>query len=254
MISNRAHRLKRTMRLATLTLGISVFVLIAGNSSGDALSPPSFKIITVKNLTDEAKVESLLESFSDPADSKSRYKVGSIEKQQDGKERLMVKGRNVFEGYNLSQASSSSDGTIAVSSYSDLRHQIDGDGSDPVFDSKTGKLAAAISSVWIIDPSGVKHQVTPDTMHAAYPVLSRNGQWLAFSGQTLSEKGISGKKQVYVVSLQNGIASAPVSLELPSKGEIIPVKWDNDKLVVLTTEDENSSSYQLTWIQVRPGQ
>jgi Tol biopolymer transport system component len=219
------------------------------NAYGDASSPPSFKVIAVKNLTDDAKVESLLAN-SDPTDSVSRYKVGTIQRQQDGKEWLIVKGQRVFDGYTLSRATSSSDGTIAVSSYSDLHNQIDGDGSDAVFD-KTGKLIQAISSVWIIDPSGAKHKITSDTMHATDPIISRDGHWLAFSGQALNDKGIPGEKQVYVVSLQNGNASAPVSLNLPSKGAIVPVKWDKkDQLVVLTTEDENSSTYQLTWVQI----
>ncbi len=252
MISNRTSRLWKVIRSIGFILGISAAFLVAGNSYGDAPSPPSFKVLKVKDLTDDAKVESLLES-SDPSDDKTRYKVGSVQKQQDGKQGLMVKGQKIFEGYNLSPATSSSDGTIAVSSYTDLHHQIDGDGSDPVIDPKTGKLAAAISSVWIIDASGAKHKLTPDTMHATYPVLSRDGHWLAFSGQALNDKGISGAKQVYVVSLQNGVASTPVSLNLPSKGAIIPVKWDKaDQLVVLTTEDENSSTYQLTWVQITP--
>jgi Tol biopolymer transport system component len=235
-------------------LGIQVSVFFVENSYSDPPSPPSFKIIAVKNLTDDVKAESSLENFSDPFDSNARYNVGSIQKMQDGKELLILKEKKVFEGYNLSRASSSSDGMIAVSSYSGLRHQIDGDGSDPIIDPKTGNLAAAISSVWIIDPSGAKHKITPDTMHAVYPVLSRDGHWLAFSGQTWDEKGGSGDIQIYVVSLKNGVASAPVSLNLPSKGEIIPVKWDNEQLVVLTTEEENSSTYQLTWIHIMPGQ
>jgi hypothetical protein len=253
MISNRTNTLAKVIRSAGFILGILVSFLVAGISYGNAPSPPSFKVIKVKDLTDDTKVESLLEN-SDPSDSNSRYKVGSVQKQRDGKEWLMVKGQKVFEGYNLSRASSTSDGTIAVSSYSGLHHQIDGDGSDPIIDPKTGRISAAISSVWLIDASGAKHKITSNAIHATYPVLSRDGHWLAFSGQALSDKGVSGEMQVYVVSLQNATASDPVCLNLPSKGQIIPVKWDkDDKLVVLTTEEENSSTYQLTWVQITPG-
>ena len=259
MISNKTRGLRKTIRLIGFILGISASFLVAGNSYGDAPSPPSFKVIKVKDLTDDTKVESLLEN-ADPSDSNSRYKVGSVEKQQDGNEWLTVKGQKVFEGYNLSRASSSSDGVIAVSSFSGLHNQINGDGSDAVLDKKTGKNIQAISSIWIIDSSGAKHKITSDDMHAAYPVISRDGHWLAFSGERLDDKGFPKKplpegQQVYVVSLQNGVASTPVCLNLPSRGAIIPVKWDKaDQLVVMTTEDENSSTYRLTWVQITPGQ
>jgi hypothetical protein len=252
MTSNKMHKRRKVIGLAGFILGILVLIFMIETSYGERPIAPSFKIIAIKSFTDESKVQSILDNASDSSDSKFRYKVGSVQKQPDGKERLMVKGQEIFEGYNLSRASSSSDGTLAVSSYSDVHHQIDGDGSDPVIDPKTGKFAAAISSVWIIDASGVKHKITTDAMHATCPVLSRDGHWLAFAGQKLNEKGISREKQVYVVSLENGVASDPVSLNLPSKGEIVPVKWDNDKLVVLSTEDENASTYQLTWVQINP--
>jgi hypothetical protein len=253
MISNKTYKLGKTIWLA---FGISTALLIAGNTYGDAPTPPSFKVIKTKDIAEDAKVESLLEN-SDPSDDKTRYKVGSVQKQQDGKQWLMVKGQKIFEGYNLSRASSSSNGVIAVSSFSGLHNQINGDGSDAVIDPKTGKNIQAVSSIWIIDASGAKHKITADDMHATDPVLSRDGQWLAFTGQALDEKGfpkpLPAGPQVYVVTLQNGVASAPVSLNLPSKGAIVPIKWDKkDQLVVLSTENENSSSYQLTWLQVTP--
>jgi hypothetical protein len=256
MISNKTHRLAKTI---WFLLGISTAFLVAGNSYGDAPSPPSLKVIKTKDLTDDAKVEALLKN-SDPSDLDSRYEIGSVQKQQDGKQWLMVKGQKIFEGYNLSRANSASNGVIAISSYSGLHNQIDGDGSQYVIDKNTGKNTQAISSIWIIDASGAKHKITGDDMHATYPILSRDGQWLAFTGEALDDKGLPKKplpagQQVYVVSLQNGVASAPVSLPLPSKGTIIPIKWDKaDQLVVLTTEDENSSTYQLSWLQVTPGQ
>jgi len=235
-------------------LGITAAFLVAGNSYGDTPSPPTLKIIKTKDLADDAKLETLLKS-SDPTDDKTRYKVGSVQKQQDGKQWLIVKGQKIFEGYNLSPATSSSNGTIAVSSFSGLHNQINGDGSDISIDKKTGKNTQAISSIWVIDASGSKYKITGDDMHATYPVLSRDGRWLAFSGQALSDKGLPSIQQVYVVSLQNGVASTPVTLNLPSKGAIFPVKWDKaDQLVVLTTEDENSSTYELTWVQINPGQ
>jgi hypothetical protein len=182
-----------------------------------------------------------------------------VEKQRDGKEWLMVNGQKVFEGYNLSQASSSTDGVIAVSSFSGLHNQIDGDGSDAIPDKRTGKNIQAISSIWIVDSSGAKLKITSDDIQATSPVVSRDGHWLAFSGESLDDKGFPKKplpegQQVYVVSLKNGVASTPVGLNLPSKGEIIPIKWDHGQLVVLTTEEENSSTYQLTWVQIIPAQ
>ena len=255
MISNKTRKLGKTI---WCIFAISAVFLATDNSYGDAPTPPSLHVLKTKVLADDAKVKALLES-SDPSDSKTRYKVGSAEKQADGKQWLMVKGRKIFEGYNLSPATQSSGGDLAVSSYSGLHNQIDGDGSDAIIDKKTGKLIQAVSSVWIIDPSGTKHKITGNDMHATYPVISRDGHWLAFSGQALDEKGFLKRplpegQQVYVVSIRNGVASAPVSLNLPSKGTSIPVKWDKkDQLVVLTTEAENSSTYQLTWVQITEG-
>jgi len=250
MILNKKRRLIEFNGIVGFIIAISVFIILVEQIFADAPAPPSFKILKSQSFTEEAKVETLLEN-SDPSDSNSRYKVGSIQKQKDGKEWLMVNGKEVFEGFNLSQASSSSNGTIAVSSYSGLHHQIDGDGSDPIIDSKTNRLSAAISFIWIIDASGTKHKITSETMHATYPVLSSNGHWLAFCGQALNDKGVSGEKHVYVVSLKKDLVSSPLCLNLPSSGQIIPVKWDkNDQLVVLTTEEENSSTYHLTWVQI----
>ncbi len=160
-------------------LGILSVFPLAENSRADTLAAPSFKILRTKDLADDTKVEALLEN-SDPSDDKTRYKIGSVQKQQDGKQWLMVKGQKVFEGYNLSAATSSSDGTVAISSYSGLHNQIDGDGSDTIIDKKTGKLIQAISSVWIIDPSGTKHKITGDDMHATHPIISRDDKWVAF--------------------------------------------------------------------------
>ena len=253
MISNKTGRLRNVIRAVGCLAGIFISVLMAVRCYGDPPSPPSFKVIRVKNLADDAKVESLLET-SDPSDSNSRYKIGSVEKQRDGKEWLMVNGQKVFEGYSLSPACSASDGTIVVSSFSDLHNQMNGDGSQFVVDKKTSKFTITTSSIWIIDASGAKRKITPDTMHATHPVISRDGHWLAYTGQALNDKGVPSDQQVYVVSVQNGVASAPVSLNLQSKGEIIPVKWDRgDQLVVLTTEDENSSTYQLTWVRMGMG-
>lgn len=252
MISNKPSSLRKAIQSAGFIFGISAFFLVAGISYGDAPSPPSFKIIKVKNLTDDAKVESLWEN-SDPSDSKSRYNVGTVQKQQDGKEWLIVNGKKVFEGYTLSKATSSSDGTIAVSSFSGLHNQINGDGLDTIIDKKTGKNIQAISSVWIIDPSGAKHKITPDDKQATYPVLSQDGHWLAFLGQMLNDKGFPGEQHLYVVSTESGIVSSPSILSLPSKGAIMPIRWDrDDQLVVLTTKDENASTYQLTWVQIMP--
>jgi hypothetical protein len=253
MISNKTCRLRKAIGVAGFIVGISISILVAGNSYGDAPSPPSFKVVKTKDLTDDVKVEALWEN-SDPSDSKSRYNVGTVQKRRDGKEWLMVKGQKVFEGYTLGKAVSSSDGTIAVSSFIGLRNQIDGDGSDGIFN-KNGKLIQAISSIWIIDPSGAKHKITSDDMHATYPVLSRDGHWLAFLGQRLNDKGIPGEKHLYVVSIQNGVSSAPVSLNLPSMSTTMPIRWDrDDQLVVLAAENENSSTYQLKWVQVTPRQ
>ncbi len=256
MISNKTPWLRKTV---CFLLGFLAVFPLAETARADAVTAPSYKILRTKDLTDDTKVEALLEN-SDPSDDKTRYKVGSVQKQQDGKQWLIVKGQKAFEGYNLSAATSSSSGTVAISSYSGLHNQIDGDGSDTIIDKKTGKLIQAISSVWVIDSSGTKHKITGDDMHATHPIISRDGQWIAFSGQILDEKGFPQKplpagQQVYVVALQNGVASTPVALNLPSKGAIIPVKWDKkDQLVVMTTEDENSSSYELTWVQINPGQ
>ena len=192
MISNKTHGLGKAIQSVGFILGILAYFFVVGNSQGDVPLPPSLKVTMVKDLADEAKVESLLQK-SDPSDSDSRYGVGSIQKQQDGKEWLMVDGKKVFEGYNLSRASSSNDGLISVSSFSGLHNQINGDGSDAILDKKTGKNIQAISSIWIIDSSGAKHKITSDDMHATYPVISRDGHWVAFSGESLDDKGIPKK-------------------------------------------------------------
>lgn len=249
MISNNTHRLGK---IIWLLLGVSAVFLATGNSYADAPAP-LFKIIKTKSITDDAKVEALWEN-ADPSDSKSRYNVGTVQKQQDGKEWLMVKGQKIFEGYTLGKAVSSSDGTIAVSSFSGLRNQVDGDGSDGIYD-KNGKLIQSVSSIWLIDPAGAKHKITGDDIHATYPVLSRDGHWLAYLGQPLNDKGIPGAKQLYVVSIQSNVASAPVTLSLPSMSTTMPIRWDrNDQLVVLAAQDENSSACQLAWVQITPGQ
>jgi len=254
MTSNKTHQFGKVI---AFILGISTAFLVTGNSYGDAPSSPSLKVIKTKDIADDAKVESLWEN-TDPSDSKSRYNIGTIQKQQDGKQWLMVKGQKIFEGYTLSKATSASDGTIAVSSFSGLHNQLNGDAWDTVIDKKTGKNIQSISSVWLIDPSGAKHKITADDMNATYPIISQDGHWLAFLGESLDDKGFPKEplkgRQLYVVSLQNDAASMPVRFQFPSRNSIMPIRWDKeDQLVVLTTTDENSSNYQLAWVQITLG-
>ena len=215
------------------------------NSIHPVASPSKYQIRTVKTFANQAEITALLKQ-------EAGRKIGDIKQEPDGKQVLVMDGKKVFEGYVLGQVSKATNGTVAVSSFNALHNRIDDDAD---IDVKTGKLTAAISSVWIIDASGAAHKITPDSMHATNPLISPDGQWVAFQSEALNASGIPQSQQVYVAPLDAGGTAGPATgLNLPSKGIIAPVMWKDGQLAVVTNDDEYTGGFALTWVQIKPGE
>jgi len=210
---------------------------VISSSSNQKEVQKKYAVQVVKTSTSKADVLRLLQRANSP--------IGKIIREQSGKEILEVKGKNIFEGYHLGRASMSSNGTIVISSYNAQNHMLEN--ADAIMNSKNGKLSSSIASIWLIKPEGATYQITPSNIHALNPLISPDGQVIAFTGELLNAQGIPQEAQIYVVSPEG---ESLASLNLISKGHIVPVIWNKDQLAIITNEEENAVNFELSWLKI----
>lgn len=142
----------------------------------------------------------LIGATKDPA-VVSFFKRHNIEKEEIGDVRdttnhtqqLYFGGKMVFEAIKiLRRRSLANDGTIALAAVTETNNTATNEEAE----------SELMSSIWTVDPSGVRKQISPEQIKATAPLISSDGQRIAFSGNKVELDGSEGPMQLFVFDVK----------------------------------------------------
>jgi hypothetical protein len=190
----------------------------------------------LREVTDEAVVEDLLRRTMEMA-------VGEKRELGGNRERLVLNGKVLFEGFQLGPARMSESGSVTVASHdSELRALED---ADLALHFKNGRLEASASAVWLLR-DGKQERISPPELHAQHPCISPDGTRIAYSGQLLDSQNLPRAFGLYLYDIASG---RTLAVRYKQQQRAIPLFWQEGTLAVFEGGQESPTN-QVTFLKL----
>lgn len=219
----------------------------------DKLVPRREKDVSLEDLGEDAEIFKRI--TSDPALIRilATYKapaVGTVQKTPDGRF-LFQKGDSMrFEAAHIGDTrSEAADGTVALEA-------ITAEGGRPLreVDRSEDKVGTEGNpqEIWVITPKGRSERISPENMHAVFPIISPDGRHVAFTARSLVDGNLRSKV-LLIRDRVNGKLSSYADRSRGFDYEIKAVDWVEDGAVLRVVEDwgETGGHINLKEIRVR---
>ncbi len=190
---------------------------------------PVLALRPLKIVTAEAELEKLMRRAME-------LSVGEIQLVEGRLQKLVHNGRELFRGYQLSNASGAKNGMVAVAAYDSDRKGIDD--ADLESDFRQGKLQVSTAAVWLLH-AGERERISPTGMHADYPCISPDGTRVAYTGRLLNEQGMPAPQRLYLFDSRTKQTSV---LDVENRGRVAALYWEGESLAVYSGALEASSA------------
>lgn len=193
----------------------------------------------VRTVIAEAEILQLLEKAMEKT-------VGEVHEGAEGRQKLVVSGKVLLEGYELGPAAGSAAGDVTVAAYDSALPPLPL--ADLDRDLKNGKLQVSTAAVWYVPKSGeAARQISPSRINAESPCISADGKRIAYSGQELNAQGFPGKTGLYVYRVET---AQTLSIRIASRGRVAPLFWDGNVLAVYNGGAETMGAAEVAFLEV----
>lgn len=194
-----------------------------------------------KRITSDPALIRILATFRPPA-------AGTVEETAEGRF-LFKKGDTMrFEAAQIGPVrSEAKDGSVALEAITakdgkPLREA-------EVEDGKVTTLGNA-QEIWVVTPQGRSERVSPENLHAEFPIISPDGRYVAFTARALVE-GTLRAKTLVIRDRVNGKLTSYADRTHGFDYEIKAVDWVEDGNVLRVVEDWGETGGHLNLKEVR---
>ena len=181
----------------------------------------------LKGVTDDPAVADFLKKY-DP-----RYQeLGEVKDSSSHTQQLLVNGKAVFEASQiLRRRTMALDGTIVLAAIIEASN---------VPANKTD-IATKPSSIWMIDPRGIKRQVSPQSVNASTPLISPDGKRVAFTGVSIGPDGREQEPLLWVYDLATKQYRKFAPSQKGHNYSLGAAEWSQDGQVLHVIEDHGET-------------
>lgn len=201
-----------------------------------AVSKLNISASRLREVTDEGAVEDLLKQTTEMAVGEKRDLGGK-------RESLVLKGKVLFEGFQLGPARMSDSGRVTLASLESELPALED--ADLALHFKNGRLEASASAVWLIG-DGKKERISLPELHAQHPCISPDGTQIAYSGQLLDGRKLPGAFGLYVYDVSSG---KTLTVRYKKQQRAIPLFWQEGTLAVFEGGMESQTN-QVTFLKL----
>jgi len=188
------------------------------NTAKSAPIPPE-----MIGVTDDPAVVAFLKNY-DPI----KQEVGDVKDTENHTQQLFINGKILFEANQIMRRRTmAQDGTIVLAAVKEAS-------IEPAVKTEIKTLP---STIWMIDPSGIKKQVSPPNVNASTPLISPDGKRIAFTGISVGADGSEEEPLLWVYDLTTKQYRKFASSKKGHDFSVGAAEWSADSKVLYVLED-----------------
>ena len=194
----------------------------------------------LKGVTDDPAAAAFLNKY-DPKDQE----VGVVTDTPSHTQQLFVNAKVIFEASQiLRRRTMAHDGTVVLAAVIEETHGPN---------DKT-ETTANPSTVWMIDPSGSKRQVSPPNVNASTPMISPDSKWIAFTGVSVGTDGSEEEPLLWVYDLTTSQYRKFGPSQKGHNYTVGAAEWSEDSKILYVLEDYGETRGHLVMRAVKLSQ
>lgn len=117
--------------------------------------------------------------------------------------------------------------------------------------SKEAEVPLPLRSVWIIRPNGASVKISPDGINAFSPLISPDGDKVAFTGQAVDKSGVRSEQKLYVKSIMSGECLVIQGEDGLDDIHLGAVDWQQQGKILRVIQDHGETGGHMKLKQVR---
>jgi hypothetical protein len=220
------------------------------SKDGDGVIPP--KILSPLKAEPSHDPAEFNGATADPATMQvlSKYKnwsdVGEVRVTERKTQQLWLGDRMIFEADFINPVRTmSKNGMIALSAV------ISGEYSAPAPTEEKPSASDLPSSIWIVDVESHAKRVSPPMIKAAAPLISPDGDAVAFRSIQIGGSGVPQMAQLMIVNLRTNQYRVFRGSEALDDYKVWPVEWSDGGKTLKVIEDHGETGGHMVMRQIR---
>jgi len=192
-----------------------------------------------KSITSSEEMAQLLNSYR-------LVKVGRTLFTADKEQQLFIGDQPIFKAKKIGRRSKATDGTIALDAITGNQTPIDR--AEPI----DGKISASYNEIWLIAAGKQPEKISPTDVDAINPLISQDGNRIAFTGRAINEAGFPGPRQLYILDLRTSHYTLFNNPDQKHDYKIGAIDWidGGNTLRVFTDYGETGGHAELKYIKI----
>lgn len=197
---------------------------------------------SMRSITEDPAVVELIPFLS-------KNQIGKVTQADSGMQQLVDGADVIFEARGIGGRSRARDGTMAVEAVTgDLPSietaEITGEGLD-------AKLVSSPREIWVTTKGGGMKKVSPSSVDAFAPVISPNGNIVAFTGRAISERGTPSGQSLYITDMENSKTRVFTDDNHLHNFQIWALDWVEDGKTVRILQDHGETGGHMKLLRIR---